>query len=328
MRVVITGGAGFIGSQIAHQLGARGDCEIILCDQFGKTEEGKWRNVLGLPIADILPPEGLMAWLEGNWRGIDAVVHMGAISSTEEADVDRLIEHNFRLSRRIWDWCVNRQIRLIYASSAAVYGDGQQGFREGDHDAAMMLRPLNPYGWSKHLFDGYALRAHARGASPPHWAGLRFFNVYGPNEGHKGGQASVAWQMLRRIQDGQALRLFRSHRVGIADGAQARDFVWVGDCAAIVEWLLDGAVCAGLLNVGTGQARSFMDLASAALAATRANLPIEWVDTPQALRAAYQYHTEADISLLRRLGYDRPFTSLEEGVAAYAEALNGRALGG
>lgn len=329
MRLLITGGAGFIGSQIAHALCARGprvvgQCEVSVCDRFGSTDEGKWRNLLGLPLGDVIAPEEVFAWLEQNWRGLDGVIHMGAISSTEETDVDRLLEQNFRLSRRIWDWCAARQIRLIYASSAAVYGGGEQGFHdENQEGACAALRPLNPYGWSKLLFDQYALRAHASGNSPPHWAGLRFFNVYGPGEAHKGGQASVALQMLQRLERGQKLRLFRSHREGIADGQQARDFVWVGDCAAIILWLLREPLCAGLLNIGTGQARSFLDLANAVFAASGASGAIEWVDTPPALQPTYQYHTQADISRLRSLGFAEAMTSLEAGVAAYADALRG-----
>ncbi len=321
MRLLITGGAGFIGSQIAHRLAHKANYTVSICDRFGQAEDGKWSNLLGLPLADIIAPEGLLAWLESHWRSVDAVLHMGAISSTEVTDVDRLIEQNFRVSRDLWDWCASRQIRLIYASSAAVYGDGAQGFQDENLQGAAALRPLNPYGWSKLLFDHYALAAQGRGASPPAWAGLRFFNVYGHNEGHKGGQASVAWQMLQRARAGQPLQLFRSHRAGIEDGAQARDFVWVGDCVEVIAWLLEAEISAGVLNVGTGTARSYAELAKAVQAATKTQVPIAWIDTPQALRATYQYHTQADISRLRQLGYLRAFTSLEAGLAAYAQAI-------
>lgn len=322
MRLLITGGAGFIGSRIARRLAARHDHDILICDRLRHVANGKWRNLLGVALADVLEPESLLAWLEQNGRGLDAIVHMGAISSTEETDVDSLIAQNFRLSRQIWDWCVSRQKPLIYASSAAVYGDGKLGFGDDNHTHAPgLLRPLNPYGWSKQLFDAYALSAQARGLAPPFWAGLRFFNVYGPFEAHKAGQASVALHLLRRIEAGENLRLFRSHKEGIADGAQARDFVWVEDCVSVVEWLLDHRIQAGLLNVGTGQARTFWDLAMAVCAATGKDVPIDWVDTPPALRPTYQYHTQADISRLRLLGFDRAFTSLETGLAAYALAL-------
>jgi ADP-L-glycero-D-manno-heptose 6-epimerase len=324
MRLLITGGAGFIGSRIAKRLAARPDHEILICDRLRHAANGKWRNLLGLPLADVLEPESLLAWLEHHGRGLDAIVHMGAISSTEETDVDRLIAQNFRLSRQIWDWCVGRQKPLIYASSAAVYGDGALGFRDDNHPhAPSLLRPLNPYGWSKQMFDVYALAAQGKGRAPPFWAGLRFFNVYGPFEAHKAGQASVALHLLRRVDAGEDLRLFRSHKAGIADGAQARDFVWVEDCVSVVEWLLDQRIEAGLLNVGTGQARTFWDLAQAVCQATGVNAPIAWIDTPPALRPTYQYHTEADIGRLRLLGFDRAFTSLEAGVAAYAQALAG-----
>lgn len=324
MRLLITGGAGFIGSRIAARLATRPDHDILICDRLRHAANGKWRNLLGVPLADVLEPEGLLAWLEHNGRGLDAIVHMGAISSTEETDVDRLIAQNFRLSRQIWDWCVNRQKPLIYASSAAVYGDGALGFRDDNQiPAPSLLRPLNPYGWSKQIFDVYALAGHRKGRAPPFWAGLRFFNVYGPCEAHKAGQASVALHVLRRIGAGENLRLFRSHKAGIKDGAQARDFVWVEDCVSVVEWLLDQRIEAGLLNVGTGQARTFWDLAQAARKATGVDAPIEWIDTPPALRPSYQYHTEADIGRLRVLGFDRAFTSLEAGVAAYAQALGG-----
>jgi ADP-L-glycero-D-manno-heptose 6-epimerase len=315
--IVITGGAGFIGSNIAARLSRRA-ADIVVADWLGQADEGKWRNIAQHDIADIIAPGSLLPYLEDRFSDIDAIIHMGAASSTTETDVDKIIENNFRFSARIWDWCARRQKPLIYASSAATYGAGERGFRDDNEFAALAaLRPLNAYGYSKYLFDLHAVRESVRGNAPPRWSGLKFFNVYGPNEQHKGSQKSVVAHMYPRAAAGEPVRLFRSHNPDYADGGQKRDFIYVRDCVDVVEWLLDGERQGGVLNVGTGKARTFYDLA-ASLYAAMATVPnIQFVDTPAGIREKYQYFTEADMSRLRELGYDRQFAQIEDGVADY-----------
>jgi len=324
-KIIITGGAGFIGSNIAGRLAARGDADIVVCDWLGAAEDEKWRNLADHAIADFIAPEMLFAYLEEHTRDIRAIVHMGAISSTTETDVDKIVETNIRLSARLWDWAARRQRSLIYASSAATYGDGAAGFEDANsQEAVQALKPLNAYGWSKKVFDLYALREAARGNAPPLWSGLRFFNVYGPHEQHKGAQKSVVAHMYPRVSAGEAVRLFKSHNPDYKDGGQLRDFIYVRDCVDVVEWLLAGERAAGIVNVGTGKARSFADLAGALYAALKQKANIEFVDTPIDIRAKYQYFTEADMRRLRDAGYDRQFTPIEDGVADYARFLSAR----
>jgi ADP-L-glycero-D-manno-heptose 6-epimerase len=317
-KVLVTGGAGFIGSNVAQRLGARPDLDVVVCDRLRDADSGKWRNLSTAHVVDLIHPDELSAYLAKDWRAIAAVVHMGAVSATTEPDVDKTIAANFTLSKEIWTWCVERQRPMVYASSAATYGDGDMGFVDRNTlDAVSALRPLNAYGWSKKLFDVYALRQAALGEAPPRWAGLRFFNVYGPNERHKGGQKSVVAHMYPKVRAGEPVRLFRSHKEGVADGQQLRDFIFVQDCVDVIEWLVEGERHAGVLNVGSGQARSFLDLAHATFAAEGVAPQIEFVDTPENIRANYQYFTQADMSYLRSLGYERQFTPLEAGVSAY-----------
>jgi ADP-L-glycero-D-manno-heptose 6-epimerase len=316
--IIVTGAAGFIGSNITHRLAGRGDVDIVVCDWLGEASLGKWRNIADADIADLIAPEALEAFLERHWRSIEAVVHMGAVSSTTEADIDLVASTNFGLSKTLWDWAAARQRPLIYASSAATYGDGAHGFVDANDRAAVRaLKPLNAYGWSKKLFDLYALRQMERGQAPPRWAGLRFFNVYGPREQHKGAQQSVVAHIYPKASKGEAVRLFKSHRPDYADGGQLRDFVHVGDCVDVVEWLLVGARQGGLLNVGAGAARSFAELAKAVFAACGAKPKIEYIDTPEEIRANYQYFTQADLTRLRTLGFEKQMTPLEAGVTDY-----------
>ncbi len=318
--IVVTGGAGFIGSNIVGRLAARGDADIVVCDWLGRAEEGKWRNIAKHDIADIVAPEGLMAYLDARRAEVAAIVHMGAVSSTTETDVDLIVERNIRASQRLWRWCADHAKPLVYASSAATYGDGAQGFRDADDIAALRaLRPLNAYGWSKQAFDLMAMRDAARGRAPPRWSGLKFFNVYGPNEQHKGAQKSVVAHMHPTAARGEAVTLFRSHNPAYPDGGQLRDFIYVRDCVDVVEWLLDRDIGAGIVNVGTAKARTFLDLAGALFAALKTPAKIQFVDTPEQIRDKYQYFTEADMTRLRALGYDRQFTSIEAGVADYVE---------
>ena len=237
--IVITGGAGFIGSNLAAALEERGRGDLVICDRLGG--DGKWRNIAKRELADIVAPEALLAFLDANPKRIEAVLHLGAISSTTETDADLIVAANFKLSLTLWEWCARHDTPMIYASSAATYGDGSAGFDDDGAIAALAkLRPLNAYGWSKHLFDRRVARLIAEEAPrPPHWAGLKFFNVYGPNEYHKGPMRSVAAQIFERAKRGEPARLFRSHRQGIPDGGQQRDFVSVDDCVAMTLWLLE-----------------------------------------------------------------------------------------
>lgn len=313
---LVTGGAGFIGSNIVWGLEQRGLGPVAVCDRL--READKWRNIAKRELADVVHPDRLFDFLGAHARGIEAIIHMGAISATTERDADLIVDVNFRLSKALWRWCAAKNVKFLYASSAATYGDGAEGFDDDPDFAAMAkLRPLNPYGWSKHLFDRWVLRQVANGTdAPPHWAGLKFFNVYGPNEYHKARMQSVVHQVFPRAEAGEACRLFKSHKPDYADGGQLRDFVWVDDCVDIALWLLENDV-SGLFNCGTGQARSFADLAGAVYQALGKDPLIEYVPTPEDIRDRYQYFTEARMDRLRAAGYDRPATSLEDGVGHY-----------
>ncbi|WP_135468577.1 ADP-glyceromanno-heptose 6-epimerase [Crenalkalicoccus roseus] len=314
---LVTGGAGFIGSNLVAALCDRG-AEVMVVDRLGEGE--KWRNLARHPIAGLLPPEELEAF----WRAqppLDAVLHLGAISDTTATDADLVAATNFTLPLWLWSACAEREIPFLYASSAATYGDGSQGFDDDPSPEALArLRPLNLYGWSKHAFDRRVADLLARGApAPPQWAGLKFFNVYGPNEYHKGRMASVVFHKFREIARGEPARLFRSDRPDIADGAQMRDFVHVDDCVAVMLWLLDNPQVSGLFNLGSGRARSFLDLTRAIFAATGREEAIEFVDMPPDLVGRYQYFTEAPLGRLRAAGYAGQMTPLEEGVRRYVQ---------
>jgi ADP-L-glycero-D-manno-heptose 6-epimerase len=316
--VLVTGGAGFIGSNIVARLAEDRSLDIAVCDRLREADLGKWRNLAKHPIADFVAPEAMFAWLEANATALDAVVHMAAVSSTTEPDADRIVHSNFTLSRDLFRWCAERMVRLIYASSAATYGAGEQGFADNDsYEALAGLRPLNAYGWSKALFDLFAVREAARGAAPPQWVGLKFFNVYGPNEEHKGPMKSVAAQIWPKVASGGRVPLFKSHREGVADGGQMRDFIYVRDAADVAEWLLGRPEVSGVFNLGSGQARSFADMAAAVFRAAGREPAIEYVAMPVAIRDRYQYFTEAPMSRLAAAGYDRPMTPLETGIEDY-----------
>ncbi len=318
--IVITGGAGFIGSNLAAALDGRGGDDIVVCDRLGVGD--KWRNIAKRELADIVAPEALFDHLDARAGEISAVFHLGAASSTTEADGDFLVANNFRFSLRLWEWCTRHSVRLIYASSAATYGDGSEGFVDDFSVAGLArLRPLNAYGWSKHVFDRRVARLLDAGAKrPPQWVGLKFFNVYGPNEYHKGDMQSVVAQKFPQAARGDAVRLFKSHHPRYADGGQLRDFIWVGDCVDVMLWLHDHPSVSGLFNLGTGKARSFADLAAAIFSALGKERRIDYVDMPLAIRDRYQYFTQAEMGRLRAAGYDRPFTSLEDGVARYVQS--------
>jgi len=316
---VVTGGAGFIGSNIAAAIEERGLGKVVVCDWLGDGD--KWRNVAKRELTNIIDPTDLFDYLGGNEYGIKGIIHMGAISATTETDADLIFNSNFKLSLDLWNWCTTHHVPLIYASSAATYGDGAYGFADDpDLQALARLRPLNPYGWSKHLFDRRVMRMlENEEPKPPQWAGLKFFNVYGPNEYHKGSMQSVASKVFTDASAGKTATLFKSHHPDYADGGQLRDFVWVGDCVDIVLWLLENPAVSGLFNCGTGQARSFHDLVTAVYVAMGKEPDIKFVPTPEEIRDKYQYFTQADMARLKAAGYAKEFTSLEDGVAAYVK---------
>ena len=314
--ILVTGGAGFIGSNLVAALAARGTRQIAVCDRFGT--DAKWKNVAKHKIAATILPENLMDWLGENGGSIHCVFHMGAISATTETDVDAILETNLNLSMKLWYWCAENDVRFIYASSAATYGNGALGFDDdNDPQALAALRPLNPYGWSKQLFDCNARWLSDQGAAPPQWAGLKFFNVYGPNEYHKGGMRSVVHQVFGQVQETGRATLFRSHHPDYEDGGQMRDFVWVHDCVNLMLWLYDNEPVSGIFNCGSGKARSFLDLARAVFAAMGLPEAIDWRDTPEEIRRHYQYFTEARMDRIVQAGYTLPATTLESGVACY-----------
>jgi|HubBroStandDraft_5_1064220.scaffolds.fasta_scaffold76029_2 ADP-L-glycero-D-manno-heptose 6-epimerase len=316
--ILITGGAGFIGSNLVAALSASGP-PVVVCDRL--RHGSKWRNLAKAELRDLVAPESLVTWLHERGDVLEAVVHLGAISATTETDADLIIQVNFRLSSFLWDWCSQHGKRFIYASSAATYGAGTQGFADDARPEQLArLRPLNAYGWSKHLFDRRVARALADGEPmPPQWAGLKFFNVYGPNEYHKGPMQSVVALKYPQVAAGRPLTLFRSLRPDCADGEQQRDFLFITDCIEVILWLLEHRTLCGLFNVGSGKARSFNELAAALFRAVRRPPQIEYIDMPERLQESYQYFTEAPLERLRSAGFTRTLTSLEDGVQEYVE---------
>jgi ADP-L-glycero-D-manno-heptose 6-epimerase len=320
---LVTGGAGFIGSNVVASLNEAGHHDVAVCDTLGTGE--KWRNLAKRTLADFVPPSELLDWLTG--RKLAAVIHLGAISDTTATDGDLVLNANFRSSLRLLDWCTAARTPFIYASSAATYGDGAEGFRDDwSPQALQQLKPLNLYAWSKHLFDLAVAERAARGeALPPQWAGLKFFNVFGPNEYHKGEMMSLVGKRFDDAKSGRPIRLFKSHRDGIADGEQMRDFIYVDDAVAVMRWLIERPAVSGIFNVGTGQARSFRDLVAAMFRALGSSPKIEYIDMPQAIRDKYQYFTQGDVKNLRGVGYATAFTPLENAVGQYVASFLDRA---
>ena len=316
--IVVTGGAGFIGSNLVAALAARGE-EVAVVDRLGSDE--RWRNLAKHEVAALVAPEAMLEYLEGLASAPRAICHLGAISATTEIDVDRLVACNVNPTLALWRYCAARRVPFLYASSAATYGDGAAGFEDEFGMAALSrLRPLNAYAWSKHVVDRRLARLVEQGAAtPPQWLGLKFFNVFGANEYHKGEMRSVVCKAFEAVARGEPVRLFRSHRNDIPDGGQARDFVYVEDCVAVMLWALDNPGISGLFNLGSGRARSFAELAAALFAALRRPAEIEFVDTPIELRARYQFFTQAPMHRLRAAGYDKPFAVLEPAVRDYVD---------
>lgn len=317
--IIITGGAGFIGSAMLWELNQRGEDRVLIVDDLGPATPAKWRNLSGLRYADFIPKDELPGLLERNALQATAIIHMGANSSTTETDADHLLHNNYIYSKHVAGYCMARGVRLIYASSAATYGDGASGY-DDSYEAVDRLRPLNMYGYSKQLFDRWALHTGVLGEA----AGLKFFNVYGPNEYHKGDMSSVVYKAYHQILETGQVKLFESHRPDYEHGGQLRDFIYVRDCTAIMAWMLENPDATGLFNVGTGTARSFRDLALSTFTAMQKKADIEYIPMPETLRDKYQYYTCADTSRLRKAGWEERFTPLEEGVGEYVRSFLAR----
>ena len=312
--IIVTGGAGFIGSCLVAALSARGLVPVVV-DRL--RSDGKWRNLRHHPPAQIVQPEDLDAFL-ATAEDVEAIFHLGAVSATTARDGDLVWKSNVELSQKLWRFCTKTGARFIYASSAATYGaaDKPDEFHDGLANLER-LEPMNLYGWSKHAFDLWAREEVEAGAAPSQWAGLKFFNVYGPGEYHKGSMISVVKVKYDEVAAGNPARLFRSDRSDLADGAQARDFVWVGDVVDVMLWLYDNRTVSGLFNLGTGIARSYLDLAYAVCDAAGRPREVNFIDMPAALKGQYQSYTCADMTQLRVAGYSRTFTSLEDGIRDY-----------
>ncbi len=315
--IVVTGGAGFIGSNIVAGLESADAGRVSVVDRLGCGE--KWKNLRGRALDELVDPADLDDFLARRGEEVRYVVHMGAISATTETDADLIVATNVRLSQRIWRWCADRDVPLIYASSAATYGDGSEGFDDdSDPDALARLLPLNAYGWSKHLFDRWVVREVASGAPrPPQWVGLKFFNVYGPHEHHKGDMRSVVTKSYPAAAAGKPVTLFRSHHPDYEDGGQMRDFVYVKDCVDVMLWLMERRDVSGLYNLGTGRAQTWLELMGALYGAVGREMEVQWVDTPEEIRDRYQYYTQAAMDRLRAAGYQGRFRTVEEGVSDY-----------
>ena len=317
--IIVTGGAGFIGSNILKGLEDKGYKDIVIVDWLG--QEDKWKNIAKRELAAVVMPEDLDDYLKEHESEITAVIHMGAISTTTEKDVDLIVRSNQQMTTRLWEFCRDYDKQFIYASSAATYGSGEKGFEDDDSlDYLNALRPLNPYGWSKAFFDRKVARdLMEKRKTPKQFVGLKFFNVYGPNEYHKGGQKSVIAHIFPVVKKNEEVKLFKSYHPDYKDGWQLRDFVWVGDIVNVILWMLEHPQVNGLFNVGSGEARSFYDLAKATWDAMGLEPKIGYRDMPEELRGKYQYYTKANLTKLRGVGYDLPMTTLEEGVRQYVQ---------
>jgi ADP-L-glycero-D-manno-heptose 6-epimerase len=310
--IVITGAAGFIGSCLVGKLNQMGHRNLLLADDF-MSRPDKAPNLADKSYIARVHRWNFLEWLERSHDDVTFVFHMGARTDTTEKDWAIFEELNLNYSKQLWEICARHRIPLVYASSAATYGGGELGY-DDRHDIVSHLKPLNPYGVSKNEFDKWALE---QAEAPPFWAGLKFFNVYGPNEYHKGRMASVVLHTYRQIRETGRMKLFRSHREGIADGHQQRDFIYVQDVVDICYFLMIHQAPNGLYNIGTGQARTFLDLAGATFRALGLEPQIDFIDTPADIRDTYQYFTQANMAKLRAAGYQRPFWSLEDGVGEY-----------
>lgn len=317
--IIITGAAGFIASCLVSKLNAHSYTNLILVDDFSREEREK--NYADKEYIELVDREDFFSWFLQNTNSIDFIFHLGAKTDTTESDKSILDKYNTHFSEKIFHFCCKYKIPLIYASSAATYGGGEFGYSD-NHDLIEKLQPLNLYGESKHNFDKWVLKAKQQ---PPFWAGFKFFNVYGPNEYHKGRMASVILHTYKQIRETDKMKLFSSHKEGVADGMQMRDFVYVKDVVDVLFFFMikffiekqEGINA--IYNLGTGKADSFLNLVKSTFKAMEKEENIEFVDTPEDIRDKYQYFTQADISKLRNAGYDKPFAELEEGVSDYVE---------
>jgi len=316
--ILVTGGTGFIGSNLVARLVGEG-ARVSICDTLDAGD--RWRDIARPEIDELVHPTVLDDFLTRRGDEIEYVYHLGAISSTTETDVDLILETNVGLSQHLWRWCTARQVAIVYASSAATYGDGSRGFDDVERPSELArFRPLNAYGWSKHTFDRWVAKELADGQGhPPQWVGLKFFNVYGPNEHHKGQMRSLVTKAYPAAARGEPVRLFRSHHPDYEDGGQMRDFVYVRDCVDVMIWLRAAPEVNGIFNLGTGRAQTWLELMGALYGAVGRDLTVDWVDTPVEIRDRYQYFTEAKMEKLRDAGYQRPFAAVEEGVRDYVE---------
>lgn len=313
-RVLVTGGAGFIGSALVWALNQLGVEKVVLTDRLGTDE--KWRNLVPLRFEDYLDADDLMRRLEFDSLGrFDLILHLGACSATTEQDASFLARNNFQYTKELAQWALVRGVRFVYASSAATYGDGLAGMSDADDstEALTRLRPLNAYGYSKHLFDQYA----ARSGILRQLVGLKYFNVFGPNEAHKGDMRSLVHKAFGQIQHTGGVKLFRSHRPDYRDGEQQRDFLYIKDAIAMTLHLAMTPHAHGLFNIGSGAAHSWLELTGALFTAMRRTPQVDFIDIPDAIRAKYQYHTQADITKLRAAGYTAPVTPLADAVGDY-----------
>lgn len=313
VNIIITGAAGFIGSCLAGYLNQNGFDNLILVDDF--TQRQKDRNLAGKKFLFKIERDVFFTWLERERLPIDFIFHIGARTDTTEVDYRIFEKLNIDYSEKLWQYCVQKQVPLVYASTAASYGAGELGY-DDDHALVSRLRPLNPYGVSKNEFDKWVLQ---QATMPPHWYGLKFFNVYGPNEYHKGRMASVIFHAFNQIQNSGKVKLFRSHRPDFKDGEQLRDFIYVKDLINVCYFLMQARPASGIYNLGTGKARTFYDLVSATFGALGMENNIEFIDMPEDIRDKYQYFTEAKMEKLYKAGYHEPFITLEEGVRDYVQ---------
>ncbi|MEN9548730.1 MAG: ADP-glyceromanno-heptose 6-epimerase [Bacteroidota bacterium] len=311
--ILITGAAGFIGSYLLGYLNQQGFENIIIVDDFSAMD--KLKNYSTKKFIQKIERAILFDWIQEQQPKIDFIFHLGARTDTTEFDYSIHQALNVDYSQQIWEYCTHQQIPLVYASSAATYGSGEHGYKDM-HDVVEHLQPLNPYGVSKNEFDKWALQ---QATTPPFWVGLKFFNVYGPNEYHKGRMASVIFHSFHQINKSGEVKLFRSHRTDCKDGEQLRDFIYVKDIALVCAWLMQQAPLNGLYNLGTGEARSFNDLVKATFAGMQKEPVITYIDMPEDIRDKYQYYTQADMAKLIAAGYNTPFTSLENGVGDYVK---------
>jgi len=324
-KIIVTGAAGFIGSYMVSYLNRKGYYNIIIVDEFSDLE--KRSNYKSKRFVDFVERERFIEWIYHEPFKIDFVFHLGARTDTTEFDYSIHEKWNVEYSKKVWQYCTEKGVPLIYASSAATYGNGELGYKD-DHDIVGQLKPLNPYGVSKNEFDKWALE---QGDQPPFWAGLKFFNVYGPNEYHKGRMASVMFHSYSQIKETGKVKLFRSHKPEYKDGEQLRDFIHVDDVAAIMFWMMEvisgqlaigngqSRLTNGIYNVGTGKARTFKDLVTAIFNSLNLKPEIEFIDTPEDIREKYQYFTEADMNKLRTAGYNKTFLTLEQGIGSYVK---------